>query len=142
MLNSKQKGNITELQCIAAFYEIGYSVSIPYGDCERYDFIADINGKLIKVQVKTCKEIDDLGTISFSCTSTRVNTRGCTNVKYTANEIDYFATFHKGQCYLVPVSQCSTEKKLRFEAPKNNQKVGINYAKDYELLSQINKIKE
>lgn len=29
MLETKQKGNLTELQCIAAFYELGYSVSIP-----------------------------------------------------------------------------------------------------------------
>lgn len=48
-LATKQKGNLTELQCIAAFYELGYSVSIPYGENSRYDLIADINGRLIKV---------------------------------------------------------------------------------------------
>jgi hypothetical protein len=39
MLNSKQKGNLTELLCLAAFTELGYTVSIPYGDCAKYDFI-------------------------------------------------------------------------------------------------------
>ena len=52
-LTSKQKGNLTELQCITAFYENGYAVSIPYGENSRYDFIADIYGKLIRIQVKT-----------------------------------------------------------------------------------------
>ena len=57
-LSSKQKGNLTELQSITAFYKLGYQVSIPYGENSRYDFIADINGKLIKVQCKTSREID------------------------------------------------------------------------------------
>lgn len=31
-LTSKEKGNLTELQCLTAFYELGYKVSIPYGE--------------------------------------------------------------------------------------------------------------
>ena len=42
-LESKQKGNLTELQCITACYELGYSVSIPYGENSRYDFILDLD---------------------------------------------------------------------------------------------------
>lgn len=141
MLDTKQKGNLTELQCITSFYELGYAVSIPYGDCERYDFIADIDGKLIKIQVKTSRVIDEEGTIKFSCRSTRSNASGCYNRQYTADEVDCFATYHNGICYLVPIEECSSEKKLRFLPPKNNQKVGINYAKDYELKSQLSKIK-
>ena len=30
ILDTKQKGNLTELQCITACYELGYNVSIPY----------------------------------------------------------------------------------------------------------------
>ena len=39
MVEKKQKGNLTELQCLTAFTELGYTVSIPYGDCAKYDFI-------------------------------------------------------------------------------------------------------
>lgn len=53
ILNSKQKGNLTELQCLAAFGQYGYTISIPYGDCARYDFIVDINNKLYRIQCKT-----------------------------------------------------------------------------------------
>ena len=45
MLDSKFKGNLTELLCLAAFTELGYQISIPYGDHARYDLIADINNK-------------------------------------------------------------------------------------------------
>lgn len=133
MLEPKQKGNLTELQCITAFYELGYKVSLPYGENSRYDFIADINGKLIRVQVKTCKPSIDGSIISFPCRSTRVNSNGCYQRQYTNKEIDYFCTYYKNKCYLVPVSECSKGKKLRLSGAKNNQIKGVSYAEDYEL---------
>ena len=141
MLESKQKGNLTELQCITSFYELGYTVSIPYGENSRYDFIADVQGKLLRVQVKTSSIAEDKSYIEFSCRSSRSNASGCYNRSYTSEEIDYFATYYDGHCYLVPVRECSTAKKLRFTPPKNGQVVGINFAKDYELQTQLNKIK-
>ena len=143
MLESKQKGILTELQCITAFNQLGYHISIPYGENSRYDFIADIDGFLIKVQVKTAsprKGTDNA--IKFSCTSTRVKTNGCQNRRYTADEIDYFATFYDNTCYLIPIAECSTEKTLRFQSPANGQKKGISFAKDYELSLQIEKLKK
>ena len=140
-LDKKQKGNLTELQCISACYALGYSVSIPYGENSRYDFIADINGKLIRIQCKTSHEID-LGVIEFSCRSCRSNTQSNLRRRYTVDEVDYFCTYWNNMCYLVPINECSVSKKLRFIPPKNNQKVGISYAKDYELPNQINLIKD
>lgn len=140
-LTSKQKGNLTELKCISAFYELGYQCSIPYGEDSRYDFIADINGKLIKVQCKTSHK-SDLGVIEFSCRSCRSNTQSNLRRRYTVDEVDYFCTYWNNMCYLIPINECSVSKKLRFIPPKNNQKVGISYAKDYELPNQINLIKD
>ena len=48
-MTSKQKGNITEHECMTAVVRLGYNVLIPYGDCERYDFVIDINGKIYKI---------------------------------------------------------------------------------------------
>ena len=140
-LSSKQKGNLTELQCITAFYELGYAVSIPYGENSRYDFIADVDGKLLKIQVKTSSVKDNGSVIEFSCRSTRVNSQGSISRTYTKEEIDYFCTYYQNQCYLIPIEECSRSKKLRFEPPKSGQKVGINFASDYELEKQLNKIK-
>ena len=143
MLNQKQKGNLTEIKCMTAFLEAGYNVSIPYGDSCRYDLIVDINGKLIRVQVKTASLKDESGNaISFSCRSTHVTSSGVKNVRYSENEIDFFATFWDNQCYLIPISECSAEKVLRFVPPKNGQKQGICFASDYILSKQIDKIKE
>lgn len=143
MLESKQKGIITELQCITAFNQLGYHVSIPYGENSRYDFIADIDGILIKVQVKTASSKKGTeGAICFSCRSTRVNSQGAIDRRYTADEIDYFATFYENTCYLIPIAECATEKTLRFQPPANGQTKGVSFAKDYELSLQIKKIKK
>lgn len=139
ILTSKQKGNLTELKCITAFYELGYQCSIPYGENSRYDFIADINGKLLRIQCKTSREIEK-GVIGFRCMSSRSNAQRNLRRRYTASEIDYFCTFWNEKCYLVPVTECSVDKKLRFVPPKNGQKVGITYAKDYEIEEQVRKI--
>lgn len=142
VLQTKQKGNLTELQCITSFYELGYQVSIPYGENSRYDFIADINGKLIRVQCKTSHIVDNNGSIEFATRSSRTNATRNIQRTYTADEIDYFCTYWQGKCYLIPVNEtASSSKKLRFNAPKNGQKVGITYAYDYELKSQLEKIK-
>ena len=142
MLNSKQKGNLTELQCLAAFTELGYIVSIPYGDCAKYDFIVEIDNKLYKIQCKT-SSIQDDGVYKIATRSTQVGTTSTKVRTYTEDDIDFFATIIKGKCYLVPVSEASGKTKtLRFTPPKNGQKEGITFAKDYELVSQLEKIKE
>lgn len=90
-MEPKQKGNLTELQCITAFYSLGYQVSIPYGENSRYDFIADIKGKLIKIQVKSSQSVDE-NAFKFSCRSCRVNSKTSIRRKYTKDEVDYFCT--------------------------------------------------
>lgn len=141
-LSSKEKGNLTELQCITAFYKLGYRVSIPYGENSRYDFIADVDGQLIRVQVKTSSlKRDTQGAISFATSSTRVNSSQNITHRYTKKEIDYFATYWENKCYLIPVEEtASREKTLRFEPPANGQVKGITFAKEYELEVQLAKI--
>lgn len=141
MLDTKIKGNTTELECILEFMKKGYQVSIPFGEDSRYDFIADIDGKLLKIQCKSCSEVEQNGevvAIRFRCVRqsgnrAKVNTR----TQYTKEEIDFFATSYKGKCYLVPVEQCSNEKTLRILPPKNNQTKGITWLKDCEIMEVI-----
>ena len=140
-LDTKKKGNLTEMQCMSAFMEQGCGVSIPFGDNSKYDFIADVDGHLLKIQVKTSSLKND-NVIKFSCRSTHVNCTGVKNIRYSANDIDYFATYWNNKCYLVPVEECSVEKTLRFVPPKNGQIKGITFAKDYLLNIQLAKIKE
>ena len=140
-LDSKKKGNLTEMRCMAAFMEHNCGVNIPFGDNSKYDFVADVEGKLLKIQVKTAS-LKDENAIKFSCRSTHVNCTGVKNIRYSAEEIDYFATYWNNECYLIPIEECSTEKTLRFAPPKSGQVKNITFAKDYALSVQLAKIKE
>ena len=142
MLNTKQMGNITEIECMLAFLKLGYNVLTPYGDCERYDFVADINGKLIKIQVKhACDSHINEGYITFKTSNKTTKNGSFVKHKYTEEQIDYFATYYNNQCYLIPVSEIgSSSKTLRFKPPANNQIKGITFAKDYELEEVLKNI--
>lgn len=135
-MTTKQKGNLTELQCLTKFVELGYEVSVPWGENSRYDLIVDTGKELLRIQVKTAKLVrgteENPEVIEFATCSTRYNAGGSQRVYYSKDEIDYFATFFQNKVYLVPVEECSASKKLRFIPTKSRQQIGINFAWDYE----------
>lgn len=143
MLNTKQRGNITEVECMLAFLKLGYNVLTPYGDCERYDFVVDIKGKLYKIQVKSANSnhIEE-GYIEFNTSNKTTKEGKFIRHAYTSEQIDYFMTFYDGKAYLISVKECSTKgkKRLRFFPPKNGQIKGITFAESYELSKVVNKI--
>lgn len=53
--NSKIQGNIGIGAAISYFTSMGWFLSIPLNDSQKYDLVVDIDGKLNRVQVKTCR---------------------------------------------------------------------------------------
>lgn len=135
VMDTIQKGVVTELQCQIDFTKLGYIISQPISPC-RYDFVVDVNGKFIRIQCKSCHPIDEeCSGIMFECRSTRNVKQGDygNHRKYLETEIDYFYTCWDGVGYLIPISQCSSSKTLRFKMPRNGAKTNINFAADYEI---------
>lgn len=141
IMDSKMKGNITELEVLTYATKHGIQVSIPFGDRERYDQIWDIDKTLYRIQVKTSRMADNNSYIIFSCRSNTKIHGKIQHSRYSKDEIDYFATYWDNKCYLVPVEECSTEKKLRFGSPKNGQIKGVSFAKDYEMEEVLKRLK-
>ena len=135
--DTKRKGLITELQCQTYLSQLGYTISVPLGENCRYDFILDVEGKLFKVQVKTCK-IDKNG-IKIPCHSTHKNSKKTSCEYYDKFEIDFFATYYNDKCYLIDVQECLSQKTLSFE-PNSKNGCYISYIIDYEAEKQIKKI--
>ena len=141
MRNTKEIGNLTELQCITALYELGCDVSIPFGNSQKYDLIIDWNNQLYKIQIKHATEKDNGAYFTFKTRWQGHNTSGYTQTLYTKEDIDFFATYFNGHVYLVPIEQCSgAEKNLRLKPPKNGQIKGINFAKDYLAKEVLKKL--
>ena len=141
-MDTNQLGKITELDVLSYVIKQGYSVSIPFGDKDRYDQIWDINGKLIKVQVKTCRPVDEEITgIIFNCRTTYSRNGGCKTHHYTSDEIDYFATIWNNQVYVVPVNECSDKKTLRFSSKQKQPNIAWaeKYMSIFEARGQAGK---
>lgn len=133
-MNSKQVGDTTEVKILSRFIETGYSVSIPWGDNDRYDMIVDMNGHLVKIQCKTAR--DGVGGIEFSTVSSSTHRTAGKKRNYKG-QVDYFAVYSSTtfMVYLIPISDISHggSMKLRIEPTRNNQEKRINWAKDYIL---------
>ena len=126
------KGDVNELRCMLAFEERGYCVSIPFDGSSKYDFVADVEGKLLRIQCKSSHYYKDDTSIAFSCSCSTTNTQKTVRHTYSKQQIDYFMTTFGSYVFLVPVEETTnSDKILRLKEHKNNQIETINIASDY-----------
>lgn len=132
-MDSNTKGKITELEVLSYVIKKGYSVSIPFGDKDRYDQIWDINGRLLKIQIKTSswKNVDKKDAFSFKTCSIYARHNGYKANTYSQKDIDFFATIVEGQVYVVPVNECGSASKILRFSSDSKQKKNINWASNY-----------
>lgn len=88
-----------ELSVAAAFQRRGWIVSLPYQQAAPYDLIAEIDGKLYRVQVKkshACRNRSAADGWAFKMKCLHCNKQR----RYTRTEVDAFATVFEEQVYL------------------------------------------
>ena len=141
--NAKSIGNISEAKTLFEFQKYGIQVYLPWGDNERCDMIAEFNGKLNKIQVKTANEIHN-GAVRCYC---RSSTNHTTNKHYCRyiGQIDYFVFYN--QTYdliaIVPIEEVGNKFviNLRITPTKNNQSQRTRDFSDFsfdKLFGDIN----
>jgi len=135
-MSSSRIGDESEAVAVSRLMSIGLSVSIPFGDSDRYDLIIDDNDSLYRAQVKTGR-IED-GAVNFKC-------RSCTTVNgdneynhYTSDEIDGYIVYSPDldELYWVPVEEAGTSQMyLRFEGNLSHSRV--NVADEYLITERF-----
>ena len=95
------KGITTELACQAEFIKRGFNVSVPISPYYKYDFLADINNTIIRVQVKYSKKTKT--GLQFETKSCHLSASGNIINTYSKDDVDYFCTYFEDNCYLVPI---------------------------------------
>lgn len=129
IMHSKRKGNIGALKVGLEFSKRGYSVFYENGDISKIDLIAENNGKLIRVQVKSVTPIN--GTINLAFKKDGPNY----SFYYDLETFDFFAVYDlvNENVYLIRTKQHLNVKaiKLRISPTKNNQVIRTNDAKNY-----------
>ena len=134
-MNSKAKGQLSEARALYEFQKYHIPVCLPWGDNERYDMIAEFDGKFNRIQVKTSNE-EENGAI---CCWARSSTNHTTNKQLSSyeGEVDYFVFVNQTHdlIALVPIEELESKKsiRLRLTPPANGQTKGIRYFADYSF---------
>lgn len=137
-MNTKDKGDISELKVATRLMEFGVRVSKPIGDNYRYDLIAD-DGKLHRIQVKT-GVLQDNGSVRFNCMSVYGKGEDIESKGYSNDEIDGFAVYSPStdDVYYIDIDDApSTAMHIRVDDSITSP--NSNHAKDYKLRDRFNK---
>lgn len=130
-MNTKAVGEITEAKVIARLLELGYSVSMPFGNNQKYDLILDTGSELLRAQVKTGRLRD--GCVRFNTVSVNGFTKKRTSYDNYADVFIVYCAAVEG-FYFVPVEDASKgAMQLRVE-PTRNCISTVNWAEEYELV--------
>lgn len=139
MINSKTKGQLGEAKALYEFQKYNIPVCIPWGDNERYDLIAEFDGKFNRIQVKVSND-ETNGSVTCYC---RSSTNHTTNKKLTTydNEIDYFVFVNLTHDLIALVPFEVTKGKqsicLRVTPPANGQTKNVKFFKDYSFETKF-----
>ena len=134
--DSNHKGNLAELRIAAAAAELGIGVLAPMTEHGRYDLIFDLAGRLMRIQCKWARRVDDVVAVQIRG-NYHSPSRGYVRSTYSPHEIDAVAAYcHANRtCYLLPIEEINGMGfvHLRLAPAKNGQRAGVRMAVDYEL---------
>ena len=140
MLTTNQKGALAEAAIIHEAAKLGIPVLRPTTD-ERYDIVLDLRGRFVRVQCKWAALQGEV--VAFPCRSCRRAREGLRHRSYSSDEIDAFAAYcaDLDRCFFIPmhVAQRRLAIQLRISPTRNNQRVGVNWADDFEFAATIDR---
>ncbi len=132
-------GAITQAKVIAALVGDDTFVLTPCVQVARYDLVVDRKGRFYRVQCKTGQYYK--GAISFrpqSLRAAKLETNWQRIVYRYEDQIELFGVYcpDNDKVYLIPIADASSHGTcfLRLDPPKNNQRKGIRWAADYEVI--------
>jgi hypothetical protein len=132
----KDVGDRSTLAVMIALRELGYTISVPFGENARYDLVIDDGNDLLRVQCKTGRLRN--GAVRFSTCSTYVHhkTPRAPQRSYLG-EIDYFAVYCRETAgvYLIPIRAVPTSREgaLRIDPARNGQRRHVRPAPNYQI---------
>ena len=127
---------MTEATAINSLIASGFSVSIPFGDNDKYDLIIDNEGELYRIQCKTAWETRK-GTLRFN-THSQTTREGEYHESTYEGEIDAFLVRYPDTetLYWIHVENATSQKmELRYESEIDHP--SINWAEQFEFRGRI-----
>ena len=118
-MNTLEQGDLGELSAMEWLASVGASIYIPLGHSPDYDLIAELQGELIRVQVKTSAYFRGGRWEVRVCT--RGGNRSWDGVakKLDASRCDYvFVLVRDGRCWFIPSVALGGGSLIRLGGPK------------------------
>lgn len=133
----KSKGDLAELKFYLKAHELGFVAAKPFGDNAHYDFIVDFNGRLSRVQVRSCHtpvQHKD-GSISYHISATH----SCKMRKaiYSAKDTDFLVALllPDEKWFVIPAKDI--DKSTIHINLSNGSSQWIKYLDAWNLMSRI-----
>ncbi len=138
-MDTKLKADIAEAATITALLKRGFRVLKPVGDRLPYDLALDLDGKLLKIQVKSAWHYN--GSYTVDTRRTKTNRRRMVRQRYSDEDFDFAILYldRLNEFYVMPISVFSAYKsgislvvtKKRQRKPKSAE-----YRERWDLLSK------
>ena len=139
IMDTKLKADIAESAVVTALLKRGFRVLKPIGDRLPYDLALDVNGELLRLQVKSAWYYN--GSYTVDTRRTKTNRRFMVRSRYDENDFDFAIVYIERleTFYVIPISKFSTyksgislvETKKRQRKPKS-----AIYKERWDLLSK------
>lgn len=132
MKHSKQKGNLGFSSTVKELHKLGINVFSEIGDLSRIDIIAEIEDKLVKIQVKYAKEKNNTANLSLR----KCGPNGYKYV-YTEKDVDIFALYLpiSDKILFIPAKlACKNVNifRVRTSPTDNNQSSNCHFVSEFE----------
>ena len=138
-MDTKLKADIAESAVVTALLKRGFRVLKPIGDRLPYDLALDVNGELLRLQVKSAWYYN--GSYTVDTRRTKTNRRVMLRKRYDENDFDFAIVYIERleAFYVIPISKFSAyksgislvETKKRQRKPKS-----AAYREHWDLLSK------
>ncbi len=129
--HTKNKGDLGILYAQLDLARKGYGVLTPLTEHEAFDLVAYKDGRFYRVQVKYRAAVR--GAISIPFTTSWADRHGTHTVRIDKSTIDVYCVYcpDTDACYYVDPSAHARTVLLRISRPRNAQKRGIHWARDF-----------
>ena len=118
MLTPREQGDIGELSALAWLIDQGAKVSIPFGHSPDYDLVADLDGRLLRVQVKTSTFFRRRWEVSLATFGGNQSWTGLVK-RFDPSRYDYlFALVGDGRRWFIPSDALGGGRKIVLGGPK------------------------
>ena len=92
---TKQYGDIAEQAVALNSLKRGWGVLQPFGDCLPYDLVLDVDGRLVKIQVKFAWFDKAKGNYVVDNRRTKTNRREMVRSNYSLADFDFAIALHQ-----------------------------------------------